>query len=103
MVPDTIEYEALKTGEKNEGVYYGMWTFISKLGTALALFVSGQILELGGYISRSGNAKVIQPPSVFPAIRLIIGPIPIAALGAAVFLIQFYPLDKKRYRDLLNR
>jgi GPH family glycoside/pentoside/hexuronide:cation symporter len=103
MVPDTIEYEALKTGERKEGAYYGMWTFISKLGTALALFGAGQILELGGYISRSGNSNVIQPPSVFFSIRLIIGPIPVVVLGAAILVIQFYPLDKKVYRDILEK
>jgi GPH family glycoside/pentoside/hexuronide:cation symporter len=103
MVPDAIEYEALKTGERKEGTYYGMWTFISKLGTALAIFVSGQILELGGYIPQTGTSSVTQPPSVFFAVRLIIGPIPIAALAAAFLLIQFYPLDKKYYRDLLER
>jgi GPH family glycoside/pentoside/hexuronide:cation symporter len=103
MVPDVIEYEALKTGERKEGAYYGMWTFISKLGTALAIFVSGQILELGGYIPQAGTSSVIQPPSVFLAIRLIIGPIPVAVLGAAILLIQFYPLDEKRYRDLLEK
>jgi GPH family glycoside/pentoside/hexuronide:cation symporter len=80
-----------------------MWTFVSKLGTALAIFVSGQILELGGYIPQAGNSSVIQPPQVFNAVRLIIGPIPIAVLGAAIVLIQFYPLDKKAFRDLLER
>jgi Na+/melibiose symporter-like transporter len=40
---------------------------------------------------------------VFNAVRLIIGPIPIAVLGAALLLVQFYPLDQKRYRDLLER
>jgi GPH family glycoside/pentoside/hexuronide:cation symporter len=103
MVPDAIEYEALKTGERKEGAYYGMWTFISKLGTALALFVSGQILELGGYIPQTGTASVTQPPSIFNAVRLIIGPIPIAVLAAAMLVIQFYPLDKKRYQDLLEK
>jgi GPH family glycoside/pentoside/hexuronide:cation symporter len=99
MVPDVIEYEAAKTGTRNEGAYYGMWTFISKLGTALALFVSGQILELGGYISQAGGGTVVQPPSVFGAIRTIIGPIPAVVLIAAIVVIQFYPLDKKEYRE----
>jgi GPH family glycoside/pentoside/hexuronide:cation symporter len=103
MAPDAIEYEAFKTGERKEGAYYGIWTFVSKLGTALALFVSGQILELGGYIPRTGSSSVTQPSSVFNAIRLIIGPIPIAVLVAALLLVQFYPLDQKRYRDLLER
>jgi GPH family glycoside/pentoside/hexuronide:cation symporter len=101
MVPDAIKYEALKTGEGKEGAYYGMWTFTAKLGAALALFAAGQILEMGGYIPRSGDLKLIQPLSVSLSIRLIIGPIPVAALGAAMLLIQFYPLDKKIYQDLL--
>jgi glycoside/pentoside/hexuronide:cation symporter, GPH family len=99
MVPDVIEYEAAKTGVRNEGAYYGMWTFISKLGTALALFVSGHILTLGGYISQAGEGTAVQPPSVFNAIRLIIGPLPMVVLIAAIVVIQFYPLDKKEYRD----
>jgi len=99
MVPDAIEYEAARTGKRNEGAYYGMWTFISKLGTALALFISGQILALGGYISQAGEGTVVQPPSVFGAIRVIIGPIPIVILVAAIVVMQFYPLDRKEYRE----
>jgi GPH family glycoside/pentoside/hexuronide:cation symporter len=95
MVPDAIEYEAAKTGKRNEGAYYGMWTFISKLGTALALFVSGQILDAGGYVSQSGEAAV-QPPTVINAIRLILGPLPMVVLLAAFAVIFFYPLDKGR-------
>ena len=99
MVPDAIEYEAAKTGERKEGAYYGMWTFISKLGTALGLFITGQILQWGGYISQAGEGTAIQPPSVFDAIRIIIGPIPIVILIAAIVVMQFYPLDKKEYRE----
>jgi GPH family glycoside/pentoside/hexuronide:cation symporter len=98
MVPDAIEYEAAKTGQRNEGAYYGMWTFISKLGTALAIFVSGQILQFGGYISQAGEGAAIQPPSVFGAIRTIIGPIPMIILIAAIAVVQLYPLDRTEYR-----
>ena len=95
MVPDVIEYEAAKTGQRKEGAYYGMWTLISKLGTALAIFAAGQILELGGYIAQAGEGAVLQPASVVNAIRLIIGPIPIVVLLAAIVVIGFYPLEKK--------
>jgi GPH family glycoside/pentoside/hexuronide:cation symporter len=74
-----------------------MWTFISKLGTAMAIFVSGQILQMGGYISQAGEAA-IQPPTVFGAIRAIIGPIPMVILVLAIIVVQFYPLDKKEFR-----
>ncbi|MDR2618976.1 MAG: MFS transporter [Treponema sp.] len=101
MVPDVIGYEAAKSGERKEGAYYGMWTFISKLGTALALFVSGQILTLGKYVSPVGEtaAAIIEQnrgsSSVFTAIRALIGPIPIVVLLAAMAVIGFYPLNGK--------
>jgi GPH family glycoside/pentoside/hexuronide:cation symporter len=99
MVPDVIEYEAAKTGKRTEGAYYGMWTFVSKLGTALAIFVAGQILALGGYISQAGEGTVVQPTSVVNAIRVIVGPIPMVVLIAAIIVVNFYPLDRKEYRE----
>jgi GPH family glycoside/pentoside/hexuronide:cation symporter len=103
MIPDVIEYDAAKTGQRKEGAYYGMWTLISKMGTAFAIFIAGRILELGGYISHAGEGAIIQPASVVGAVRLIIGPIPIVILVAAIIVIQFYPLDKKEYRERGNR
>ena len=104
MVPDAIKHGAAEIGEGKEGSYYGMWTFVSKFGTALAIFVAGLILEWGGYISHAGEAEITQPASVFNAIRVIIGPIPIVILIAAIFVVNRYPedamrpIDKKEYR-----
>ena len=95
MVPDVIEHGVATVGKRKEGAYYGMWTFTSKLGTALALFVTGHILEWGGYIAQAGGGAAIQPASVFYAIRIVVGPIPMVVLIAAAVVIQFYPLDKK--------
>jgi GPH family glycoside/pentoside/hexuronide:cation symporter len=97
MVPETIEYDALKTGERKEGAYYGMWTFVSKVGQALAVFISGLILSRGGYA-----ANAVQGPAARLAIRIIIGPLPAFILIGAIVLIQFYPLNEKTYGELLN-
>ncbi|MDR2808298.1 MAG: MFS transporter, partial [Spirochaetaceae bacterium] len=71
MVPDAIEYEALQSGERKEGVYYGIWTFMSKVGQSVAVFISGLVLSWGGYI-----ADAVQSSKALWAIRLIIGPLP---------------------------
>ena len=103
MVPDVIEYEAARTGKRNEGSYYGMWTFISKLGTALAIFITGQILSMAGYISQAGEGSVEQPASVFNAIRVIIGPLPAVTLILAIVVIGLYPLSEKTHNALLKK
>ncbi|MDR0599614.1 MAG: MFS transporter [Treponema sp.] len=95
MVPDAVEYDAVLTGERKEGAYYGMWTFISKTGSALAVFLSGQILDWGGY-----RANAVQGEGAKLAIRLLIGPIPALIFLGALILVQFYPLDEKTYRAL---
>jgi GPH family glycoside/pentoside/hexuronide:cation symporter len=98
MVPDTVEFDAIKTGERKEGAYYGMWTFISKVGTALSMLLSGLILKLGGYA-----ANQVQGPAARLAIRLIIGPIPALIFVAALILMQSYPLDEKTYKKLMGQ
>ena len=96
MVPDTVEYDAVMTGKRKEGAFYGMWTFTSKIGQALSIFISGAILTMGGYV-----ADAVQSEGAKSAIRLLIGPLPIIALIAAIVLIQFYPLDEKTYEKLI--
>ncbi|MDR0447936.1 MAG: MFS transporter [Treponema sp.] len=98
MVPDTVEFDAVNTGIRKEGAYYGMWTFISKCGTALSVFISGFILNMGGYV-----ANAVQIPSARFAIRLIIGPIPAIVFLVAIILVQFYPLDEKTYKKFMGQ
>ncbi|GHU19352.1 sugar transporter [Spirochaetia bacterium] len=99
MVPDAIDYGAVKFGgERKEGAYYGIWTFISKLGTALSVFVSGAILSLGGYI-----ANTEQNETAVTAIRLLVGPIPAVILAGALVVIQFYPLDEGTFKKLMEQ
>ncbi len=97
MVPDTVEYDALKTGKRKEGAFYGMWTFTSKVGQALAIMISGGVLALGGYV-----ADAIQGPAAQLAIRLLVGPIPALVLIGAIVLIQLYPLDEKTYNAIVE-
>jgi GPH family glycoside/pentoside/hexuronide:cation symporter len=89
MAPDAIDYGALTTGQRDEGAYYGMWTFIAKTGMALSVFLSGLILELGGY---APNA--VQGPGAKLAIRFIAGPIPALIFAAAFAVLRRYPLDE---------
>jgi GPH family glycoside/pentoside/hexuronide:cation symporter len=98
MIPDTVEYGYLQTGERREGGYYGMWTLISKIGQALAIGVSGWILEWSGYVP-----EVAQTATARFGIRLLLGPVTAAIFVAAVVVLLFYPLNEKRYNELLDK
>jgi len=96
MVPDAIEYDAVMTGKRKEGAFYGMWTFTAKVGQALSIFSSGLILSAAGYIADTDPS-----PTVIGAIRLLVGPLPVIVMISAIILIQFYPLDEKTYQKMM--
>ncbi len=96
MLPDVIEVEAVRTGNRKEGAYYGMWTFVSKLGIALAPGLVGLILSLSGF-----EPDEVQSAATLFAIRLLIGPVPVAVLVAGIVIIDRYPLDEKTYEKIL--
>jgi GPH family glycoside/pentoside/hexuronide:cation symporter len=97
MVPDTVEYGYLQTGQRREGGYYGMWTLMSKIGQALAILISGWILDSSGYV-----ADKVQSASAQLGIRLLLGPVTAAIFVAAVVVLLFYPLDEARYNRVLE-
>ncbi len=102
MVPDTVEVDALTTGKRKEGAFYGMWTFTSKVGTSLAIALTGVILSLAKYVAPNpANLSPLQPESTAFAIRMLIGPVPAVIFIAAIVLIQFYKLNEKEYAAIL--
>jgi len=98
MVPDTVELDASKTGERREGAYYGMWTFISKCGQALSIVVSGFVLQRGGYV-----ADAAQSADSITAIRILIGPLPAIVFAGAITLLFAYPITEKMYNEMMAK
>lgn len=97
MLPDAIEVDALRTGVKKEGSFYGMWTFMTKVGAAVALAASGLVLQLGGF-----EPNVDQGPGALLAIRLLIGPVAVVFFAAAYVALRKYPLTEEKYRAIME-
>ncbi len=98
IVPDTIDYDYLKTGTRNEGIYYGAWTFFSKTGQSFANLLIGIILQQVGFMP-----NVDQSSLVIEAIRMILGPLGIIFYLIAMIIIFFYPIDKKMHYEILAK
>jgi GPH family glycoside/pentoside/hexuronide:cation symporter len=104
MVPDTVEFDAIETGKRKEGAFYGMWTFTSKVGTSLAVALTGVMLGLAKYVAPdASNLSPSQTDSTLLAIRLIVGPVPAIIFIGAIILVQFYRLDEKAYTAVLAK
>ncbi len=97
MLPDVVEVDAIQTKARKEGAYYGMWTFFSTFGVALASALAGVFLGFAKFVPN----LVDQAPSALFTIRLMIGPAPALIFLAGILLIQPYQLDEKKYDAIL--
>ena len=98
MFPDVIEWGELRTGHRQEGIYYGVKNFIRKLTGALATFLALQVLGWFGYQTPPQGATVfMQSPPTLTAIRILIGPVGAILLFSAIITTWFYPLTRERH------
>jgi len=97
MLPDVVEVNAIQSKNRKEGAYYGMWTFFSKLGVALAAALAGAFLSLSNFVPNLAD----QSPATILTIRLVIGPIPAFIFIIGILLMQTYPLDEKTYDSIV--
>ncbi len=103
MIPDIIEHDQLKTGQRREGSYYAFASFFQKLATALALWGMGQALAYTGYMTpETSGALPIQPESAIQAIRIFTGPVPAVLLILAVLFAWNYPITRESHQATLQ-
>ncbi|MBV6393049.1 MAG: putative glycoside/cation symporter YagG [Anaerolineales bacterium] len=99
ILPDVIEWDELRTGRRQEGIYYGIRTLIRKLTGALVIFVTLQILGWSGYQAPPDNViQFTQPDSALFMIRVMDSFIGAAILTGTIILAWFYPLTRERYQ-----
>ena len=96
MIPDTVEWDELQTGQRHEGMFYSLVQTMRKIGSSLSLPFVLLMLEWTGYVA---NAQT-QPRNTILGIQSLIGPIPAAFLLAGIFFALRYPLDRKRFAEL---
>ncbi len=98
ILPDAIEWDEWKTGERHEGMFYSIVTLSHKVATSIAIPLVLLLLNTFGY---QANVAIQQPRAEL-AIRLITGPIPAVLLCLGILCAVFYPLSRERYNQIVN-
>jgi len=99
MIPDAIEVDELKTGERHEGMFYSLVTLFAKGANSLAIPLALLVLDWSGYIPNS----VTQPQSTLTGIRLVVGPIPAFLLLCGIMFAIFYPLSREEHQEVVSK
>ena len=98
-MPDVIEYDELETGERREGIYYGMWGLLTKITGALGSAMCGWGLNISNY-----NADLsVQPESALFGIRILFTIMPIFFLLICMPLLFKYPINSKVHAELMEK
>ena len=103
MMPDVIELDELETGQRREGVFYGLMVLLQKFGLAAGQFIIGVVLQNTGFIATEGQTNLTQPASALFALRILIGPAPTVILLCGMALTAFYPITKAKHAEILAR
>lgn len=102
LLPDTMEYDFLRTGLRREGVFAALYTTVEKLSGAIGVAIVGALLGAAGYIQSSGGS-VDQPASALLAIRYIMALIPTLIAASGMLALWGYRLDEAMLAALRKR
>jgi glycoside/pentoside/hexuronide:cation symporter, GPH family len=96
IVPDAIEYGELKSGKRNEGMFYSLITLAQKVASSIAVPLALLVLQFSGYVPNSAA----QPASAVNGIRLVAGPIPAIAICMGILFTALFPLGREDYQEI---
>lgn len=97
FITDIIDYQEVRTGSRDDGTVYAIYSFSRKAGQALAGGIGGFALAAVGYVSvAAGQPSVQQSQETLDGIYNISTAAPtIGYLVVLLLLVFVYPLGKK--------
>ncbi|MFJ2369162.1 MFS transporter [Microbacterium sp. NPDC087665] len=94
VLSQIIDEDAVRTGHRREGAYFGVNGFVVRGSVVLQAVVAAWVLTASGFDASLGDA---QPDSVDGGIRVMLAVIPLVFTALAWVCFFFYPI---RTRDL---
>jgi GPH family glycoside/pentoside/hexuronide:cation symporter len=100
MLPDTVEYDALRFGLRREGLFSSVFAVMEKLGFAIGPGLMGIYLTASGYVPTHHGHLTTQPPTVAAALLVGSALVPAALVLGAFAVIIFYDLDEAKLKAM---
>lgn len=103
LLPDVVDLDEVETGQRREGIFYGFFVFLQKLGISLGLAASNLVLEVSGYVKPAYAGAPLapaQPEAVLLALRVFVGLVPVVILLLSYVVMARYPLSRERHAEI---
>lgn len=95
MLPDTIEYDQMKSGLRREGIFSGVWASGQKLAYSVGPSIVGFTLALSGF-----TVGDLQPESVETGIRIVFCLFPAFIILLSFLPFARYDLTEERFKEI---
>ena len=99
MLGDVVDEDELRTGQRREGVYFGCFMFLRKLGGACATALALWVLGLSGYVG--GGDAGTQSETTLTTIRVLTAGAPAVFVALAALVAWRYPLTRARHAEIM--
>lgn len=90
-----MKYTEWKEGKKAEGILAACTSLAQKIGAAIAMFLTGAVLQAFGYV----GGQAVQSQSALNAIYGMYIILPIIIMAGAFICMYCYKLDNKLPQD----
>lgn len=96
MLPDVVEFDAWRSGERREGLLYALFTFGQKAAGSLGVFANAIAATVFGYV----QGQALQSPETVFGIQLMTGPVSAAIFRIAALWVWTFPITRNRHRAM---
>ena len=97
MQGDVVDHDELHTGERREGSFAAIYSWVLKLSFMVGFLISGPLLEMTGFKAEYGSNQL---EGVYTNMRIGFLVLPVAALSIAMFLLKFYPITAQKAKEI---
>lgn len=96
MLPDTVEYTQMKTGQRHDGKVFGVASFSRQLALGTNGFLLGALLSAVGYVEASKEQSV----QAVEGLKQIMTFVPIVGLALSAWVVWGYRLDRQTHAQI---
>lgn len=98
LLPDTMEYDRLKSGKSREGTMSGVFTLVEKFAGAVGPLIVGVLLQATGLIT-SRDSETVQPEAALNAIHLAASVLPAIITLLCIPVLLSYRLSAEMLEE----
>lgn len=98
MQADVVDLDRVMTGRRRTGLFFALWSMVTKFASALAVGLAFPVLQLLGFTTAGGNDA-----GALLGLALLYGGLPVVLKLMAVALVWRFPIDSDTQAELRHR